>query len=170
MECRKFDNERAHISFMNFMRGQSKPTNVKREVIQKPQQLHLRPTPPWRMNNQNFQSRQNDERNIPRPTNQFPRDPIHLKTQPSQRHYPTNSQVFGKKPSYEPTPMSVSTRVTSNRNDVNTNHFTPQSRPTFTSKELNNLEEEEREDYQLERLSSDEDENFHEQASEDQEY
>ncbi|KAL3277808.1 hypothetical protein HHI36_013150 [Cryptolaemus montrouzieri] len=51
MECRKFNNERAHISFMNFLRGQSESTNVKREVIPKPQQLHFRPTPPWRMNN-----------------------------------------------------------------------------------------------------------------------
>ncbi|KAL3277809.1 hypothetical protein HHI36_013151 [Cryptolaemus montrouzieri] len=49
--------------------------------------------------------------------------------------------------------MSVSTRAISNRNNVNPNHFTPQSKPTFTSKELYNLEQEEREDYQLERLS-----------------
>lgn len=93
---------------------------------------------------------------IPRPQI-FPSQPVHVQPRQIQRHFPTNAQVFGKRPnsSYQqnnaprrdaPVPMSISTagpsRVQQQRQpSLNyPNFFQPTGPRNFTSQELSNVE------------------------------
>lgn len=82
----------------------------------------------------------------------FPRGPINVqpRANPPQQRYPTNQQVFGKPNNAwapknnqqnlpKPTPMSTTTRNTFA--NIRRPNFTQQSKPTFTSEELFNLEQ-----------------------------
>lgn len=144
-ECRKFDNEKAQISFMNFMRNRGKPSN--NTPIKKP--INLPRHHNFANNsypNYNFlpKTNQNISRPIQTQTTPFPRGPINInqsKPTPPSENRPSSSGTFSRKPEYKPTPMSISTRNTY-RPQYNQNHFKPQSRPTFIAEEIYNVENE----------------------------
>lgn len=81
---------------------------------------------------------------------QFPSQPINIQSRPNvNRHYPTNSQVFGRQPQFKPkfdtpTPMSTSTagpsRLFQQRQPQRYNNFQPSGQRNFISQELTNLE------------------------------
>ena len=59
--------------------------------------------------------------------------------------YPQQQSQFPKQPiqgrqPYQPTPMSISTRTYRPNDNKTSNMFKPQSRPTFTAKELHNIQ------------------------------
>lgn len=143
--CRKYDNERAQVGFMTFMRNKSKPpTSFKKPFSnaqnRNPAQNSFSSRPStnfFPIYNKPTHQVQNAQQNVS--SNNFPRGPINIQTRPVQQKFPTNSQVF-KKPDYKPTPMSISTRNTFSRPQQN-NYFRPQSMPTFVSEELFNVEQ-----------------------------
>ncbi|KAL3282622.1 hypothetical protein HHI36_005797 [Cryptolaemus montrouzieri] len=167
MECRKFDNERCQINFMNFIRNQSKGSQSQKRYVP-PLKNH------YNAYNKQFKHFSNSavENNKPS-TSHFPSQPINLQKRNESeihRNFPTNSQVFGKriperKPDYKPTPMSISSRVTHRNNAFNNhkqNYFTPKSRPSFISEEVYNIEENVDEDNTFENPEED----FYTEASE----
>lgn len=148
-ECRKYDNDKAQISFMNFMRNKSKPFNKKPNFNQNKPQNFRQNFAPIHYNRGNYNNHFANNQNNPR-TNQFPRLPINIQTRlMPPRQFSTNEQVFGPRPqqNYTPTPMSISTRNTSRKNNINTftNRFAQNSRPNFISEELFNVENNEEE-------------------------
>lgn len=147
-ECRKFDNDKAQISFMNFMRQKSKPNNLLRKSnlppTRPPQNFHnyknytsffARPF----LNNQQSTPQATQNNNIFRQNNAA-RNPALQPRQP-QQNFNNNSLIRRNNNSqqYQPTPMSISTRNTY-RPPQNNAAFAPQSRPTFVSEELYNIE------------------------------
>lgn len=160
-ECRRYDNNRSQISFMNFMRNKSKPNNNNKSNFNK-QTHNFRPNPPSfypqfypRLPNHfnvpnNYNNSHSFNQQSPQPS-QFPRGPINITPRPPNT--PSNPQISGtrKEQTYRPTPMSMTTKNTFNRQNVspmsvstrhNTrqNYFRAQSRPTFISEELYNVE------------------------------
>lgn len=133
-ECRKFDNEKAQVSFMNFMRNRSKPT-----INKKP--FNSNRIPNSNSNNKfNFYPAFNRNYNVDNQQTSsriFPRGPVNVQPRPIQQNYPTNSQVFKRNQQQKPTPMSISTRNTSPRQQYQ-NVQNP--KPNFISEELYNLE------------------------------
>lgn len=150
-ECRKYDNDRAQVSFMNFMRNRTKNNsnntfNHKRPI---PSNFNsnqpLRSTaPPIRQNSYpNFSNSSNFNNRPVQQQGQFPRGPIQIRQNNPQNQ---NSQIRRPQNNQYPTPMSISTRNTfrpnnTNNGNANNNHFRAQSKPTFTSEELFNIEE-----------------------------
>lgn len=149
IECRKLDNCNAQVSFMKFMRSQSqaKFSNHKKSFNHqnpKPQRFFV----PHQTYQHQYQPVAQQNNNAPQ---RFPAGPIQFETRPVKTHFPTRSEVFGKSEN-KPTPMSICTRNTSrnhpnNSNNSNKFRFTPQSRPTFATEELFNVENDE---YQIE--------------------
>lgn len=166
-ECRKYDNHKSQISFMNFMRGKAKPNNNSNNSARpnfKQQTHNVRMHYPsfypqfsnpnfnnfpransfaFQNHNTNPSSSQPSSRN-----NSFPTGPINM---PRPLNYPINSPQSAGAKSFQPTPMSTTTRNSFNkqgptpmsistRNTFKPNYFKPQSRPTFTSQELFNVE------------------------------
>lgn len=82
----------------------------------------------------------------------FPSQPIQMQSRPTQRHYPTNSQVFGnqktvfapqninKPRAQQPTPMSISTGGPSRITQQKQSFFKPSGARNFISEELTNVE------------------------------
>lgn len=148
-ECRKYDNHKSHISFMNFMRNKSKPIANDNNKFNKNQQSLPQFRHQHNNNNYipkyftpNFQApkiNQNPYFHRNNTQNSFPRGPINIQPrQQVQQRFPTNSEVFGKQSKQPlPTPMSISTRNSFRQPQ---NYFTPRSRPTFISEELFNTE------------------------------
>lgn len=157
-ECRKLDNNKAQVSFMNFMRNRGRPNNHGNNNNKTMRNNHPNPrpqqpsshiyqafSPPLRAN-QPFAAIPNF--NVPKPQVQmhttqqspFPRGPINIQSRPVQQRFPTNSEVFGKPKQTQPlpTPMSISTR--NSHRPQGQSFFTPRSRPTFVSQELFNTE------------------------------
>ncbi|KAF5306342.1 hypothetical protein FQR65_LT07366 [Abscondita terminalis] len=144
-QLRNYDNHQQQVSFLNFIRHKqpsqfSKQTShqtkqpLKSTQIQKPSHSYNYQQPSLNMRFSHH-------------SNQFPRGPINIQSRPIQSNFPTNSQVFGKKPEFKPTPMSVNTRNTfqSNRNQnqpqLQRNHFQQTGPRNFTSEELYNVEQ-----------------------------
>lgn len=148
---RNYDNHQQQINFLNFIRQKNSNKNPK--FVNQPIRNMTRPATP-----QHFTPFSNYQRPIYTPpsyyqrpiqnpqfvrnSNQFPREPIHIESRPIQQKFPTNSQVFGKKPEYKPTPMSITTRNTNQSNqNQNQNYFRRTNPGNFISKELHNLEQ-----------------------------
>lgn len=146
-ECRKYDNDRSQISFINFIRNKGKISQTR---------------PQNNSQNSNFRNKHpQNPRTYPQPSyvphnlsnkpiypNKFPTGPINIQTRPvPQQNLPTNAQVFGKKPEPKPTPMSVCTTLkpqTMNKSQNFKRNF-PISNPgprqsNFTFEELYNTE------------------------------
>lgn len=158
-ECRKYDNNKAQISFMNFMRSKSKINAHNNNSISKPSfkqgKINYQPRPslyyPNNFGTNNvFDPHSNSNNNNfgqTTQTSQFPRGPINM---PNQQKVPANFNIK-KDQKYTPTPMSTTTRnsfsrqrptpmSTSTKHNFKQNYFQPQSRPTFISEELFNVE------------------------------
>ncbi|KAK9876311.1 hypothetical protein WA026_012610 [Henosepilachna vigintioctopunctata] len=135
IECRKFDNNKAQVNFMNFMRNQN--VNKKFNHSQSTQRF----IPPYHQNpNVNYHTQNSNRFNL---NNKFPSQPIQLHQRPVTNNFPTRSQVFGRTEN-KPTPMSISTRYTNKNQPQNrNNYFVPQSRQNFISEELYNVENDE---------------------------
>lgn len=146
-ECRKFDNEKAQISFMNFMRQKSKPISL----LRKPNLPPTRPPQNFHNNYKNYtpffarpfvntqqNAHQSAQHNNTFRQNSAVRNPA-TQPRPPQQNF-NNSQVRrnNNRQQYQPTPMSISTRNT--YRPPQNNAFVPQSRPTFISEELYNIE------------------------------
>lgn len=165
-ECRRYDNNKSQISFMNFMRNKSKPGNNSNNIsksnfrqmtnVRSYPQLH--PSHFYPHNNFAYNNSlvpQSYSNNTPHSsqnpqTSQFPRGPINITSH--QQKAPVNSQAIVKREQkFTPTPMSTTTKNSftrqrptpmsvSTRNNFRPNYFQSQSRPTFISEELFNVE------------------------------
>lgn len=150
-ECRKFDNEKAQITFMNFMRHKTKPGNF----TKKPMVQNVRPQAHHTFNRSFIPHVNNFSTNQQHHTSNFnnaPRSAVNTQTRPAQNFNNNFSQNFNQNFSQnsqvrrnfaptqnKPTPMSISTRNTF-RPPQSNNYFRQQSRPTFISEELYNIE------------------------------
>lgn len=151
IQLRNYDNYKQQVNFLNFMR-QKVPLkqNLRQPIPNR--------NPPPKIPNQQFNttpfsnqinstshaSFRNPNYNQNQNKNQFPSGPINIQTRPIQRHFPTNSQVFGNKSQPEPTPMSISTRNTTRSfqnapNRYNNNFRNPGPQNFIT--EIHNIED-----------------------------
>lgn len=143
--CRKYDNEKSQAHFMNFMRNRSKPM-TRPNNQNKPHIPSNNSRPnfyPFATHNQSNHNNFRQPFQFPKSqfntSNHFPRGPINIQPRPIKQNFPTNSQVFGRKPDSKPTPMSISTRNTFPRPQQQ--QSLQQSKPpTFAFEELHNSE------------------------------
>lgn len=141
-QLRNYDNHQQQVNFLNFVRQRHliKPSKI---------QPQAKPVPRFPQNIPYFSNHQRPVQNFQQSREQtpFPRGPVNIQTRPiNNTNFPTNSQVFGKKQEFKPTPMSISTRNTSNFNR-NQNHFRQTGPRNFVSEELHNMEEPHSVDY-----------------------
>lgn len=165
-ECRKYDNEKSQITFMNFMRQQSKSGSFKppAHLPMKPQGNHnfgnknftppvnkFPTTPQFRPqwnnypNSNPFRFANNNNRhlfnnnNFRGTTNNFPRGPVNIQPRPYVQNTNNNFARNHSNTLYKPTPMSVSTRNTY-RPPPNGTIIQQPGRPTLVFEELTNIE------------------------------
>lgn len=150
-ECRKYDNEKAQITFMNFMRHKTKPNNFsKKPMVQnsRPQQIqHMFNRNSYIPHINNFATNQ-QYRTPLHNNNNTTRSAVNSQARPTpnfnhnfNQNFNQNSQIRRNSAPIQdkPTPMSISTRNTFRPPQTN-NYFRQQSRPTFISEELYNIE------------------------------
>lgn len=153
LECRRYDNNKAQISFMNFLRNRSKPlqkpnahTNFKHHTHQS---QNNKPFVPSFIQNRGFNSYQHKPSFSPNPQPtrpEFPRGPINIQPRQLQpQRYPTNSEVFGKKlDNNKPVPMSTTSAYSyrPKQNSQVSNMFKKSYKPqhNFIAEELYNAE------------------------------
>lgn len=170
-QCRKYDNDKSQIGFMNFLRNKGKNTHsspMNHIKGKYPMKNPAHNMPPQR--HHSYISNYDNSQNIPK----FPTGPVNIQPRPApQQKFFTNEQVFGKKPEPKPTPMSVCTRLTnkmqSNKpQNFNRNFFKVGPKPTnYAVEEVYNAEiENDVEEVDSEYYEEDSEENFREQASE----
>lgn len=168
VQLRNYDNHKQQVNFLSFMRQKTPIKNVNKNFdisnqqrssyqqnqVSRPQFNSNQNFRPQFNSNQNFRPQFNSNQNF-RPqfnpnqnfkpqfnSNQFPNGPINYQTRPVFTKFPTNSQVFGKKPEFKPTPMSISTKNTGMPNQIpnrNYNHFQNTGPRNFISEELFNV-------------------------------
>lgn len=148
-ECRKYDNEKAQITFMNFMRHKTKPNNLHKKPLIT-QNHRLQQTQPT-FNKTYSPLSNNFALNQPysNPHHNTARSAINTQARPTPNFNNNSNQNLGqnshiRRNSFsvqnKPTPMSISTRNTF-RPPQSNNYFRQQSRPTFISEELFNIEQ-----------------------------
>lgn len=161
-ECRKFDNDKAQVNFMKFIRNQNNNDNYNTKNTNSNRRPNYNRFQPRNHNkfiphNNNYPTNnqanqiQNSRKSLSQiESRPFPSEPIALEfRQTPPTNFPTRSQVFGRTEN-RPIPMSINTRNT-NRNTQRsrqTNYFTPRSHPTFTTEELFNVETDEDQNFQ----------------------
>jgi hypothetical protein len=144
-ECRRLDNHKTQIAFMQFLRNKDKPQNIAKPGNSKPYQLHQQTN--FNANNGMYRPRFNNtpQINYQNQVVPFPRGPVNIRPAINvQKYFPTNSQVFGRNNNQgraqnlnTPTPMSG---VSFQRTGTNQRHFANPRTSNFTFQELTNVE------------------------------
>ncbi|KAK4883880.1 hypothetical protein RN001_000151 [Aquatica leii] len=151
LQFRNYNNHKQQVNFLNFIRYK---TPIKSAHKSNTQNQNFR-TPTSRNNayfnntnqynpnynqyrNQNIN--QNYGQNYNQNRNHFPSAPINVQSRPVSTRFPTNAEVFERKPEFKPTPMSISTRNTM-RPSHNNNYFRNTGPRNFISEELHNVED-----------------------------
>ncbi|KAK4875306.1 hypothetical protein RN001_011728 [Aquatica leii] len=147
LQFRNYDNHKQQVSFLNFIRPK---TPIKSAHKSNTQNQNFR-TPTSRNNvyfnntnqynpNYNQYRNQNINQNYNQNRNNFPSAPINVQSRPVSTRFPTNAEVFERKPKIKPTPMSISTRNTM-RPSHNNNYFRNTGPRNFISEEHHNVED-----------------------------